>query len=102
MLSKLDWKTLTSKTGSSSVGELIPAYEHVITPPSEEFKKNISECENFYWTSFFQYKIYTELFPQIKNKNHNCGLGKTYMPFLEKDIKVTPFFGPEEFHEQTR
>ncbi len=102
MLSKLDWKTLTSKTGSSSVGEVIPAYEHVITPPTREFTKNISECENFYWTSFFQYQIYTEFFPQIKNKNHNCGLGKTHMAFLEKNIKVTPFFGPEEFHEQTR
>jgi hydroxymethylbilane synthase len=102
MLPQQKWKTLTNKTSTSTVGEVIPAYEHCISSPSKELKENMEQCENFYWTSFHQYETYTELFPQIKNKNHCCGLGKTHATFQEKGIKVTPFFGPEEFNEQTR
>ena len=102
MMKILSWKTLTSKTGSSTIGEVIPAYEHEITPPSDDFKKIIEETEIFYWTSYFQYQTYLNFFPQIKTKNHCCGLGKTLLTFQEKNIEVTPFLGPEEFHEQTR
>ncbi len=102
MIPKIEWKTLTSKTGSSSIGEILPAYEHSISVPNEEFKKFILDCENFYWTSFFQFKTYRDLFPQIINKNHFCGLGKTHFSFIENKINVTPFLGPEEFYEHTR
>jgi hydroxymethylbilane synthase len=102
MMQDLKWKTLTSATGTSSVGEVVPSYEHVIIPPSDEYKRIIETTDNFYWASFFQYQTYLNFFPQIKDKNHCCGLGKTYMTFQEKNIEVTPFLGPEEFYEQTR
>lgn len=101
MLEDLNWKTLTSSTGTSSLGETVPSYEHIIIPPTDEFKKTIEETETFYWTSFFQYQTYLDFFPQIKNKNHCCGLGKTFMAFKEKNIEVTPFLGPEDFYEHT-
>ena len=102
MMQDLKWKTLTSSTGTSTIGDIIPSYEHKIIPPTDELRAIIEAAETFYWTSFFQYQTYLSFFPQIKDKNHSCGLGKTYMTFQEKNIKVTPFLGPEEFYEQTR
>lgn len=102
MMQDLKWKTLTSSTGTSTIGDIVPSYKHKIIPPTDELRAIIEATETFYWTSFFQYQTYLSFFPQIKNKNHCCGLGKTYMAFQENNIKVTPFLGAEEFYEQTR
>lgn len=102
MMPNLKWKTLTSSTGSSTIGEIVPSYNHKIIPPSDEYRKIIEETKNFFWTSFFQYQTYVDFFPQIKDKNHCCGLGKTYTSFTEKNIEVIPFLGQEDFYEQTR
>ncbi len=102
MIPDFKWNTLTGSTGNSTIGEVIPSYEHVINPPSDEYKKIIEETETFYWASFFQYQTYLNFFPQIKNRKHCCGLGKTFTAFQEKNIEVSPFLGPEDFYEQTR
>ena len=68
MLSKLDWKTLTSKTGSSSVGELIPAYEHVITPPTKNSQKIFPNVKIFIGQVSFNIKSIPSFFPRSKIK----------------------------------
>ena len=49
-----DWKVF-SWQNSSSLGDVIPAYEMKLKV-SDEFSKNILETEVFYWTSFRQFK----------------------------------------------
>ncbi len=66
---------------------------------SDEFQKMINDCEVFYWSSFHQYQTYTEKFPNLKNKTHTCGLGKTFDQFLEKNIPIIPMASMNEFNQ---
>ena len=91
------WKVFSHAEATSSLGEIIPAYEMKIDNVSEEFSKKILETEIFYWTSFRQFKAYLDKFPEIRNKTHCCGLGKTYQQANNSSIEFIPFSGMKEF-----
>ncbi len=87
---------------SLTEAEVIACYSRVVnTSVSADFKKEILATEVFYWTSFFQYKTYCDFFPEIKNKIHCCGIGKTFDLFKENNINVYPMAGMEEFKDWT-
>ncbi len=69
------------------------------TTVSSTFEQSINECEVFFWSSFHQYQTYTEKYPNIKNKYHTCGLGKTFDQFLEKKIEIIPMASMNEFNQ---
>lgn len=86
-----------------SEAEVIACYKREINPNvTEEFKAEILKTEVFYWTSFFQYNAYIYHFPEIKNKMHACGIGKTYDLFKSNNIDVYPVAGMEEFKSWTQ
>jgi hydroxymethylbilane synthase len=88
---------LTNNESTSEIGETIPCYERVVNPNySDEFKNKINQTEIFFWTSYNQYKTYLEFFPNIKNKIHTCGLGKTYDQFRKNQTEVLPFSNMDE------
>ena len=88
---------------SLTEAEVISCYTRIINSEvSADFKKEILETEVFYWTSFFQYKTYCDFFPEIKNKIHCCGIGKTYDLFKEHAVLVYPMAGMEEFKDWTQ
>ena len=91
------WKVLTHPKGETHLGEVIAAYDSFKTTPPASFISEIKEVEVFYWSSYRQYQNYIQEFPEIKNKIHCCGLGKTYQNFKESNITVTPFSGMAEF-----
>lgn len=93
MLEDLSWKVLTNDESKSEIGEIISSYTREI----KEADKNILNCQAFFWTSFFQYQQYTLKFPEIKDRHHACGLGKTLQQFNDEGIKVVPFSGFREF-----
>lgn len=94
---------LSNDQATSTLSEdVIPCYKRIIHPEvSEDFKKRILNTEVFYWASFFQYQTYVKHFPQIKDRHHACGLGKTYDHFKEANIKVFPMASMEEFKQWT-
>ena len=54
--------------------DIIPTYE--LTFSNKHL--NILERTHFYWMSSFAFDCITEEYPEIKNKIHACGPGKTY------------------------
>lgn len=86
-----------------SDAEVIACYKREINPDvSEEFKEEIRKTEVFYWTSYFQYCAYLYHFPEIKNKFHACGIGKTYDLFKANNIEIYPMADSSEFKSWTQ
>ena len=82
---------LTHAEGNSSLGNIIPCYDREINSENHKiYSDKISTAKVFYWTSYFQYQLYIENFPLIKDQVHFCGLGKTYKEFSKREIQVTP------------
>lgn len=86
-----DWYVLSHDNAQSTVGECIPCYRHEIKNSVEKkYKDQLMIADIIYWSSFIQYEAYTKQFPEIINKIHACGLGKTLTTFQEKNIAVIP------------
>ena len=86
-----------------TAAEVLACYKREINPSvPPEFKAEILNAEVFYWTSYFQYQAYIYHFPEIKNKIHACGIGKTYDLFKSNNIEVHPMAGIEEFKSWTQ
>jgi hydroxymethylbilane synthase len=84
------WKILTHKDSENKLGQTIEAYSRERNDPSDAYKKSISECEIFYWTSYFQYLTYKPLLNSKKSLIHCCGTGKTLEEFTQNGIEVYP------------
>ena len=65
---------LTHLENKSTDMDIIPTYE--LTFSNKHL--NILERTHFYWMSSFAFDCITEEYPEIKNKIHACGPGKTY------------------------
>jgi hydroxymethylbilane synthase len=91
---------LTNDQGVTTVetGKIVPCYTRRLQEKTPaEFDEKINSTEVFFWTSFFQYQAYVAKYPNIINRIHVCGLGKTYQHFKEKNINVLPVASMEEF-----
>ncbi len=88
---------------SLSGAEVIACYKREINKNvSASFKKEILETEVFFWTSYYQYQAYIYHFPEIKERTHACGIGKTYDLFRANGVDVIPMAGIEEFKSWTK
>lgn len=96
MLGDAKWLTLSHTQASSPVGEVVGCYSRQVDNAANI---QVDDYELFYWGSFFQYEQYISKFPQLKDKIHACGLGKTYDQFVEKGIKVYPVADMKTFKE---
>lgn len=95
---KKELTVLTNDLSGSLVGKVLPCYSRKIEEKtSPDFDTKINSTEVFYWTSFFQYQAYVARYPQIVNRLHVCGLGKTYQQFKDHNINVLPVSSMEEF-----
>lgn len=100
MLPSKEWFSLSHKDASSSVGKTIGCYERKIN--SEASIQVLLEYDCIYWNSYFQYESYLKHLPQLKDKHHLCGLGKTLDQFVSNKIYVTPFIDMGTLKEFTR
>ena len=69
--------SLTHSKAKSKNYELVTTYELKV---NDDILKNlqIKGKEYFYWMSPTQFEIITKYYPEILNKNHSSGFGKTY------------------------
>ena len=76
--------SLTHSKAKSKNYELVTTYELKV---NDDILKNlqIEDKEYFYWMSPTQFEIITTYYPEILNKNHSSGFGKTY-DFLRKRL----------------
>jgi len=101
MLSSDQWHTLSHAGATTKIGSLVPCYEReveLLVP--DHYPSQMEQCSAFYWSSFFQYRTHLQLYPNIADKVHCCGLGKTYDLFLENNIAVYPFATVQDFLQE--
>ncbi len=98
---KKDWPrfALSHSESKSAFGKIIACYERNFQEPDAQVKVGLAKCDAFYWSSYPQYKHYLKHFPEIKNCQHFCGLGKTYTEFQNNHLTVTPLTGIQEFKD---
>lgn len=95
MMPKKDWCILSHDAANSKVGQTVPCYSRRV---NEDLQLDFSSTDIFYWFSEFQFDMYTKLFPEILNKKHATGLGKTFNA-LKKKVDIIPFIDITHFKE---
>lgn len=93
-----EWMVLSHKDATSTLGKVVQAYERVETEVNEEWKKDLLSVEACFWTSYPQYQLYLKKFPELTNKVHFCGLGKTYDEFHKANVEVNPLASMDEIN----
>ena len=100
MLQQSSWKVLSHNTASSVLGEVIPSYDHQMNNDiDKKFEKQMLESDIIYWSSKIQYNLYTQKYPELKNKIHAVGLGKTHTSFKEAKIPFIPCLDMTQLQE---
>ncbi len=74
---------LSNLSSKSKKYELIPTYELIFDRKNIKYLK-LNEKTYFFWMSPVQFDKAVEIFPSIIDKNHSCGIGRTYDHLLEK------------------
>ena len=94
----LDWLNFThDRNQEKSSMEKFISYE--LIPKEDEIK--IRDKEYFYWMSGSAFEYALELYPNIIEANHACGLGASY-DIIDRQIsgKVVPFLNYEDWKHQ--
>ena len=94
----LDWLNFThDRNQEKSSMEKFISYE--LIPKEGEIK--IRDKEYFYWMSGSAFEYALELYPNIIEANHACGLGASY-DIIDRQIsgKVVPFLNYEDWKHQ--
>ncbi len=90
-------KVLTHRDSKSNHGEIIGCYDRNLNDISDEYREKLLKTEIFFWTSFNQYLEFVRLIPEIKDRFHCAGLGKTKNRFEAEGIRVKTFIGVRDF-----
>ena len=103
MINSRTWKVLSHSRASSSLGEVLPSYSHQINEHLKSSKlEEIKNADIIYWSSEIQYKEYIKQIPEIKNKLHACGLGKTYEKLKKHNIEIIPFISMNHMKDKIK
>lgn len=93
-------EVLSHDKAKSTLAEVTPVYTHLTHDFTEEYKTELKETDIFYWTSATQFHYFLDIIPEIKNKVHAVGLGKTYDELKKiEGIKLLPFLSMKEFEK---
>ena len=94
----LDWLNFThDRNQEKSSMEKFISYQ--LIPKEDEIK--IQDKQYFYWMSGSAFEYALELYPNIIEANHACGLGASY-DIIDRQIsgKVVPFLNYEDWKHQ--
>ena len=71
---KIKWYKISHDAAPMGDKEVIPTYRLI----KKELPKEIKNVSHFYWMSSSSFEYALEKYPEIKNRNHACGLGRTF------------------------
>ena len=74
VLKKIKWYKISHNAAPKGDKEIIPTYRLI----KKELPKEIKDVSHFYWMSSSSFKYAVKKYPEIKNRSHSCGLGKTF------------------------
>lgn len=74
ILKEIKWYKISHDAAPKGDKEIIPTYKLI----KKELPEEIKNVSHFYWMSFSAFEYALEKYPEIKNKSHACGLGRTF------------------------
>lgn len=90
---------LSARDAKSNVGEVIGCYERIEQQVDSSYQSKIEKCQYFFWSSYPQYLSFSKKFPEIINRHHFCGPGKTYKTFNKNHIKVNLVADMQDYYQ---
>ena len=87
LFANINWLKVTHKDNNDEGKQILATYELKALDISER----LMECDYFYWMSTSSFEIATDKYPELKNRNHACGLGKTFKSLQKTVPGVVPF-----------
>ncbi len=98
LFEEISWLKVTHKDNLDKDKEVLVSYE--LNPL--DVSERLLECDYFYWMSASSFGLAIEKYPELKDRNHACGLGQTFK-FIEKVApQVTPFLDFDSWLEAAR
>jgi hydroxymethylbilane synthase len=71
---EIKWYKISHDAAPKGDKEIIPTYRLI----KKELPEEIKNVTHFYWMSSSSFEYALEKYPEIKNKSHACGLGRTF------------------------
>ena len=90
------WLKITHKDNLNDSKELLITYK--LKPL--EISVRLKDCDYFYWMSASSFKLAIKQYPEIINKNHACGLGKTFDIIQAEAPNTSGFLSYENWKEE--
>ena len=87
LFENISWLKVTHKDNDDEGKQILATYELKALDVSER----LLECDYFYWMSTSSFEIATSKYPELKNRKHACGLGKTFKSIQKTVPEVVPF-----------
>ena len=87
LFENISWLKVTHKDNDDEGKQILATYELKALDISER----LLECDYFYWMSTSSFEIATSKYPELKNRKHACGLGKTFKSIQKTVPEVVPF-----------
>ena len=94
----ISWLKVTHKDNLDKDKEVLISYE--LNPL--DVSERLLECDYFYWMSASSFGLAIEKYPELKDRNHACGLGKTFKLIEKSAPQVTPFLDFDSWLEAVR
>ena len=95
----LKWYKLTHDLALQDDKKIIPTYKLI----RKELPEDLRDFSHFFWMSSSSFDYAIEKYPEIKEKIHACGLGRTFEE-INKTIpgKVYPYLNYEDWLEKVK
>jgi hydroxymethylbilane synthase len=94
---ELNWMVLSHQNAHSSIGPIIPCYQHVPQEMSVNDKEHFKKIKYCLWASAPQFEFYTTQVPSLLKAMHFCGPGKTYDELMKKNIPLNLIIDTDDF-----
>ena len=98
LFEEISWLKVSHKDNLDKDKEVLITYE--LSPL--DVSERLLECDYFYWMSASSFELAIEKYPELKNRNHACGLGKTFKLIEKSAPQVTPFLDFDSWLEAVR
>ena len=95
---KVDWIKVSHKDNLYENKSVIATYE--LSPL--DVSKRLLECDYFYWMSASSFELALKKYPELKGRNHACGLGKTFELIKKTVPNVCAFLDFDSWNEAIR
>ena len=95
---EVSWLKLSHKDNLNEAKSVLSTYE--LNPL--DVSERLLECDYFYWMSASSFELAIKKYPELKERNHACGLGKTFELIKEIVPNVSAFLDFDSWNEAIR